>query len=194
MRKSRFIALAPFLALFAGCQTWYGFTDRVTREYQWADPVAAARENAEKPERKLLAWSSGGMVPLKIPGLTKREVVDYVDSGKIKIEVFYNDHLDFFRGGSKEAYRVRAKYRYAEKFNRALLEKFRSQEERHTSSRRCKRAGSKRDSHGPPPLTITSNPEGLILRSLARGASLTFVKNIPWNTRQERAAGKEFVC
>jgi hypothetical protein len=41
------------------------------------------------------------------------------------------------------------------------------------TSRQCQRAGTGRDSHGPPPLQISSNSEGHTLRSPARGTSLT---------------------
>jgi hypothetical protein len=44
---------------------------------------------------------------------------------------------------------------------------FRSEVQRNGS------AGTGRDSHGPTPLSIASNPEGLTLRSPARGTSLT---------------------
>lgn len=121
VRRGSLVAFVLALAFLAGCQSWYGLTDAETRAFCWADPVAAARKESERPEPKLFGWSNGGDQPLGIPGFSQQEVSEYVDSGRLKVEEFYNDHLDFLRNRSKEAYRVRARFRYAEIFNRELL-------------------------------------------------------------------------
>ena len=112
------ILLLPFVA---GCQAWYGFTDRETRQFLSADPIGDAQKEAQKPAPKFLGWNGGSMEPFLIPGLSREEVASYIDSGRFEAQSFHYYHLDVMRKGSKEDCRLRAKRQYAEQFNRELL-------------------------------------------------------------------------
>jgi hypothetical protein len=90
------------------------------------DKEVAARIAADN--WKFLEWYGGVPESTSVPGLTQEEGEEYIGSGRYKAELYF-DQREFYelqyRGDVGPL--IQARYRYAERFNRALLSKIRKE-------------------------------------------------------------------
>lgn len=94
------------------------------KRYDKMDAAKAATSRVAMGNWKFLAWVGGANQPTFVPGLSKEEMHEFVESGRFGIEPYYFYGADANSGADHIAIRD-AKMRFASRVNRSLVDEIR---------------------------------------------------------------------
>lgn len=96
------------------------------RQLDSADAGAEVEARTKRGDWRFLAYYTDVPKGMNVPGLTPEEGMEFIDSGFFETEVFFDERAPYvfqFEGDPKPW--IEAKWRYADRVNRALVRKIR---------------------------------------------------------------------
>ncbi|HVU18525.1 MAG TPA: hypothetical protein VHD32_16600 [Candidatus Didemnitutus sp.] len=121
----RFLPLVALGLILSGCVANDTFDPRdEVRRYDKMDAAKAASARMAIGNWRFLAWVGGGSLPTLVPGLTKEEVHEFVESGRVGLDLYYFYAADANSSADHLAIRD-AKMRYASRVNRCIVDEIR---------------------------------------------------------------------
>ena len=131
MKLSRLGATLGIVLLVSGCvSTDDSGPESEIRRLNATDATKAVTTRTMLGNWRFLAWAGEGPNSIYVPGLTKEEMHEYIESGHFGYEVYYFYDLGPIKPSREHEELRTAKLHYTERMNRALVEAIRQREHR----------------------------------------------------------------
>jgi hypothetical protein len=123
------LAVLAVVVVLAGCVADDRFDARgEVRRFDKMDAAKAAQTRTMLGDWRFLAWIGGPQQPTFVPGLTKDELHEFVESGRVGLDPYYFYGADGGKPNKEHAEIRDAKMRFTARVNRCIVESIRQRQ------------------------------------------------------------------